>query len=263
MMNNEVKISRGVFIGVDVGSSYTKLVAVNAKKEIIGWSIRKSGISLSVTSDECLDEVINYTGFKKEDIVKTVSTGYGRKNVVFADMSRTEISCHAKGCFHYFPFAINIVDIGGQDNKVIKLNDRGVRTSFKMNRKCAAGTGAFLEEMSLRLNVPTGDMNEIASSAEGMVQLGSFCTVFSGTEVLKNIGLGKSVGDIVKGLFLSVLQRVIEMESFSNKVVVTGGVVAHNPYLIEMATDLISQSILVPKHPQLTGALGAALCAVE
>jgi predicted CoA-substrate-specific enzyme activase len=159
--------------------------------------------------------------------------------------------------------AVSIIDIGGQDNKIIKIDDNGHRISFKMNRKCAAGTGAFLEEMSARLDIPLEDMDGLARRSTDMVKLGSFCTVFSGTEVLENIRSGKKVTDIVKGLFYSVIKRVMEMDSLTEKVVMTGGVVANNPYLVEMAEEIIGRQILVPEYPQLTGAIGAALYAMD
>jgi predicted CoA-substrate-specific enzyme activase len=132
-----------------------------------------------------------------------------------------------------------------------------------MNRKCAAGTGAFLEEMSARLDVPLEDMDELAYKSEEMVKLGSYCTVFSATEILENIRMGKKLPDIVKGVFFSVIKRIIEMDSFSEKVVMTGGVVAHNPYLVKMTEEMIKREILVPEYPQLSGAVGAALYALE
>jgi predicted CoA-substrate-specific enzyme activase len=163
----------------------------------------------------------------------------------------------------YFPQEITVIDIGGQDNKVIKLDKAGRRTSFKMNRKCAAGTGAFLEEMSARLDIPIDEMDGLAAQSENMVKLGSFCTVFSATEVLENIRHGKKIDDIVKGVFFSVIRRVLEMDSMTENVVMTGGVVAHNPYLVKMAEEMIERKILVPDHPQLTGAIGAALYAMS
>jgi predicted CoA-substrate-specific enzyme activase len=159
--------------------------------------------------------------------------------------------------------AMTIIDIGGQDNKVIKLDNEGRRINFKMNRKCAAGTGAFLEEMSSRLEIPLEDMDSLARESTEMVELGSFCTVFSGTEVLEKIRQGKKVPDIVKGLFFSVIKRVLEMEALSNNVVMTGGVVAHNPYLVQMVSDITGLKILTPEYPQLTGAVGAALFAMD
>jgi predicted CoA-substrate-specific enzyme activase len=183
--------------------------------------------------------------------------------VSFSQDTKTEIGCHARGCFHYFPMAITVIDIGGQDNKVIKLDDDGRRLNFKMNRKCAAGTGAFLEEMAMRLDIPLEDMDGLARQSEHMVELGSYCTVFSGTEVLEKIRQGIRVPDLVKGIFYSVIKRVLEMDSLAGRVVMTGGVVANNPYLVEMVRETVDHDILVPEHPQLTGAVGAALFAME
>ncbi|MGD2022891.1 MAG: acyl-CoA dehydratase activase, partial [Desulfobacterales bacterium] len=181
----------------------------------------------------------------------------------FARDTKTEIGCHAKGCFLYFPFATTIIDIGGQDNKIIKLDPSGKRTGFKMNRKCAAGTGAFLEEMAMRLDVSLDEMNGLASRSDNMVKLGSFCTVFSATEVLENIRQGKKLPDIVKGVFYSMIKRVLEMDALTEKVVMTGGVVAHNAYMVKMTEEMIGRKILVPEYPQLTGAIGAALYAMQ
>lgn len=251
------------FAGVDVGASRTKVVVTDAHGHIAGYSVARSGTDFSATADHCLARALAMAGVKKDRIVRTVSTGYGRKNVSYAKDQRTEISCHGKGCYYYYSFAITIIDIGGQDNKIIKLDDAGRRTSFKMNRKCAAGTGAFLEEMSPRLDIPLSKMNGLAEASTDMVRLGSFCTVFSATEVLENIRRGKRVEDIVKGLFFSVISRISEMDAFTEKVVMTGGVVAHNPYLVEMTSELIDRPILVPDLPQFTGALGAALYAID
>jgi predicted CoA-substrate-specific enzyme activase len=183
--------------------------------------------------------------------------------VAFSWGTKTEIACHAKGCFHYFPVAMTIIDIGGQDNKIIKVDEAGRRTSFKMNRKCAAGTGAFLEEMAMRLDIPIEEMDGLARQSEHMVELGSYCTVFSGTEVLEKIRQGEQVADIVKGLFFSVIKRVLEMDALTDRVAMTGGVVAHNPLLVTMVEEITGREILVPEHPQLTGAVGAALFAME
>ena len=132
-----------------------------------------------------------------------------------------------------------------------------------MNRKCAAGTGAFLEEMSLRLDIPLEAMDALARQSLEMVKLGSYCTVFSATEVLENIRHGKKVPDIVKGLFYSVVKRVLEMDSHAGRVVMTGGVVAHNPYIVEMAGEMVGQPVVLPEFPQLAGAIGAALYALD
>ena len=251
------------FAGADGGAARTKVAVIDADGQMVGYRVGRSGTDFTATADRCLEAALTMAGIEKDRIGRTISTGYGRKNVSYAQDHRTEISCHGKGCFHYFPFAITIIDIGGQDNKIIKIDENGRRTAFKMNRKCAAGTGAFLEEMSPRLDIPLSDMNSLAAASTDMVKLGSFCTVFSATEVLENIRRGKRVEDIVKGLFFSVISRITEMDAFTEKVVMTGGVVAHNPYLVEMTQALINRPMLVPELPQFTGALGAALYAKE
>jgi predicted CoA-substrate-specific enzyme activase len=252
-----------LFVGTDVGSSRTKVAVIDSDKNLLGFAVKKSGIDFTATARYCLQKALEMAGASFDTIEKSVSTGYGRKNVPYADDTRTEIGCHAKGCFLYYPRSITIIDIGGQDNKIVKLDEQGRRTSFKMNRKCAAGTGAFLEEMATRLDIPLDGMDALARESENMVKLGSFCTVFSATEVLENIRRGKKVSDIVKGVFYSVVKRVLEMDSLTEEVVMTGGVVEHNPYLVLMTAEIAGQKILVPEHPQLTGAIGAALYAVE
>jgi predicted CoA-substrate-specific enzyme activase len=254
--------AKTIYIGADVGSSRTKVAVLDAGKHLLGYAVKKSGTDFTATVQECLANSLKMAGVKQKDVTNAVSTGYGRKNVPFANDTKTEIGCHGSGSFLYFPKSITVIDIGGQDNKVIKLDDNGRRTSFKMNRKCAAGTGAFLEEMSARLDIPLEKMDALAARSQDMVKLGSFCTVFSATEVLENIRHGKKIEDIVKGVFFSVIKRVLEMDSLTENVVMTGGVVAHNPYLIEMAEDMIGRPVLVPEHPQLTGAIGAALYAM-
>lgn len=253
-----------VWVGLDMGASRTKVALIDAQGRLRGQAIRKSGVDFAAAAEQCLDAALAQANSQPNRIAAAVATGYGRNNVGFITRrSKTEIGCHARGCFHSFPQAISIIDIGGQDNKIIKLDAEGRRESFKMNRKCAAGTGAFLEEMSSRLDIPLAEMNNLARQATEMIKLGSYCTVFSATEVLENIRHGKPVADIIKGIFYSMIQRVLEMDQLGQNVVLSGGVVAHNPYLVEMTAELIGRPVLLPEFPQLTGALGAALYARE
>jgi predicted CoA-substrate-specific enzyme activase len=252
-----------LYAGVDIGASRTKVAILDGNKRLIGHSVLKSGTDFAKTADMGLADSLKMAGALRKEVAGCVSTGYGRKNVSFSTETKTEIGCHAKGCYHYFPMAMTIIDIGGQDNKIIKLDADGRRMSFKMNRKCAAGTGAFLEEMSPRLDIPLEEMNQLAPLSQDMVKLGSFCTVFSATEVLEKIREGKKLEDIVKGLFFSVIKRVLEMDSLTENIVMTGGVVAHNRYIVDMVEEITGKTILVPEYPQLTGAIGAALYAVD
>ncbi|MBU4037712.1 MAG: ATPase [Proteobacteria bacterium] len=252
-----------LFVGIDVGASRTKVAIIDSRKKLAGYAVEKSGTDFFSAATKCLNLSLAASKSSKNDISRIISTGYARKNVSFSDETKTEISCHGKGSFHYFPMGISIIDIGGQDNKIIKIDKDGRRLSFRMNRKCAAGTGAFLEEMSVRLDIPLEKMDGLARQSLDIVELGSYCTVFSATEVLGKIRQGKKVPDIIKGLFLSVIKRVLEMDSLGDNVVMTGGVVAHNPFLVKMTEEIIGRKVLLPEHPQLTGAIGAALYAIE
>jgi predicted CoA-substrate-specific enzyme activase len=257
-------MTQPVFVGLDLGASRTKVAVVDQKGDLLGYAVKKSGTDFTITGAACLDASLEMAGVTRHNIVKAVSTGYGRANVAFiTQVNKTEIGCLAKGCHHFFPGVITIIDIGGQDNKIIKLGAAGNRSSFKMNRKCAAGTGSFLEEMAFRLDIPLEEMNELARTSENMIKLGSYCTVFSATEVLESIRNGKKVSDIVKGVFFSVIKRVLEMDSLTESVVMTGGVVAYNPYIVEMTEEMIGRKVLLPKLPQLAGAIGAALYAMN
>lgn len=260
-MNNCALSQSSLYAGVDVGASHTKVALIDAAGTLRGHAVRKSGVDFSATADACLAEALKMAGGSTDAVIHTISTGYGRHNVTYAGGNRTEIGCHAQGCYLYYPEAVTVIDIGGQDNKIIKLDQRGRRISFKMNRKCAAGTGAFLEEMATRLDISLATMDDLARQSTETVTIGSYCTVFSATEVLEYIRHGKKVQDIIKGLFISVIRRILEMDELTEKVVMTGGVVAHNPYLVELTEAQIGRAVNTPPLPQLTGAIGAALYA--
>ncbi len=258
-MSGEKKI----FVGVDLGSSRTKVAVINEEKKLLGYAVMKSGTDYSSSARTCLDKALVMAGAGFKEISRIISSGYGRRNISFSNDTKTEISCHAKGCYYYYPEASTIIDIGSQDNKIIKIDQEGKRLSFKMNRKCAAGTGAFLEEIAFMLDIKLNSLNKLALLSTETVELGSYCTVFSKTEVLERIKEGNKLPDIVKALFKSVIRRVTEMDSFNEKVVITGGVVAYNLFLAKMLSDYIGRKVFVPENPQFTGALGAALFASE
>ncbi len=249
--------------GVDVGSCTTKAALLDGEGRLSAYHVDYSGTDFSVSADEVWAECLKKADISPDKVRAVTSTGYGRKSVAFASASLTEISCHARGCLYYFKGPMTVVDIGGQDNKVIKLDAEGRRTSFKMNRKSAAGTGAFLEEMALRLRLPVERLDELARQADGEVALGSYCTVFSATEVLEKIKGGNPVDRIVRGLFHSVVKRILEMDTLTDTVVLTGGVIEHNPFLAEMLKDYTQGKVVIPPHPQIMGALGAALYAYD
>lgn len=249
--------------GIDIGASSAKLVIVDEAGRIVGRALRRSGVDYAAAAEQNLAEALAAAGLKREDISRTVSTGYGRDNVAWSDGRLTEITCHAHGAWFHFRRRITVIDIGAQDSKVIHLDDGGRRSSFKMNRKCAAGTGAFLEEIALRLALNVADLNGLAEQSRKEVTLGSFCTVFAATEILSKIRAGDRVEDIVKGAFRSVVKRIAEMDAMDGDLVMTGGVAAHNPCLVRLVGESFGKPVLVPPDPQITGAFGAALLAME
>jgi predicted CoA-substrate-specific enzyme activase len=253
----------GYFAGIDVGTSHIKVVLIDASSEMRGSHIRRSGADLKASISTAFEGAVADAGSRPDDVVYTVATGFGRGNVTFADESKTEISCHAKGAHHFFPGRMTVIDIGGQDTKVIKIDGDGKTLRFRMNRKCAAGTGAFLEEIAHKLDLPMDEMNTLAHKSTNDTALGSYCTVFASTEILTRIREGENVEDMAKSAYESVARRVIEMDSLEDKIVMTGGVVAHNDIVKTILERHTGSEILIPTEPQLTGAFGAALFARE
>jgi len=251
------------FCGIDIGASTAKLAIIDAEARVVAQALRRSGVDYAAAADANLAEALAAAGLVREQVRRVVSTGYGRDNVPWADARMTEIACHGKGAWFHFRRRMTVIDIGAQDSKVIHLDEAGRRLSFKMNRKCAAGTGAFLEEIALRLDLPLSELNALAERSTKEVTLGSFCTVFTATEILARIRAGERVEDIVKGAFRSVVKRLIEMDTVQETLVLTGGVVAHNPLLVKLAGEAFGTEALVPPDPQYVGAFGAALFARE
>jgi len=256
-------MGRVLYAGIDVGASATKAALLAPDGSIAGKAAVSSGFDFSKASAAALDAALLDAGASTADVAYAISTGYGRKNVISANAIRTEIACHAKGAFHYFPKEITVVDIGGQDNKIIKVSGEGKRLDFKMNRKCAAGTGVFLEEIAYKMDIPLNELNGLGKQSDNPVELGSYCTVFTGTEILSRIREGRKKEDIVRGVFGSVVKRIIEMDPLEDRVAITGGVIAHNDIILDLLRICTKKEILIPRLAQFTGALGAALSAME
>ncbi|MDM7998346.1 MAG: acyl-CoA dehydratase activase [Acidobacteriota bacterium] len=252
-----------LFGGIDIGASATKVALLNDGRGLLASDIRKTGVSFETCAQEAMEAALASCGRKFGDLSRVVSTGYGRHNVKFAHGTRTEIACHSKAAHFAFPRAITVVDVGGQDNKIIHLDAEGRRNHFKMNRKCAAGTGAFLEEVAQRMDVPLDQMDPLARQASHIVHMGSYCTVFTKTEILAHLRAGEKVPEIVAGLVDSVAKRIIEMDPLNGEVVISGGVVDHIPVLAEMLARHLGHPVHILPNAQLAGAFGAALFAAE
>lgn len=250
-------------LGIDIGAAYTKSVIINQDKKILASHVTKSGADLASAGKLVYQESLTKAGIQKDEIKLITATGFGRNNVAYANRTITEITAHAKGAYHYFPRPITIIDIGGQDNKIIKMDNTGHIVNFKMNRKCAAGTGAFIEEIAYKMDLPVSELNQLAKKSTEDLQLGSYCTVFTATEILTKIREGKSKENIVRGIFSSVAKRIIELDPLEGEVVMTGGVIAYNDILLEIISSMVNKQVLVPPNPQLIGAFGVALFGLD
>ena len=251
------------YAGIDCGSWNTKAALVDAEGRLVATAVVRTAADIEGAAERAFDELLATAQVERSAVAAVWSTGFGRHAIKFANGSRTELDSHARGALQFVPGPLTVIDIGGQDAKIILVDADGRRVAHKMNRKCAAGTGSFLEEIALRLDVRIGELPALAARSTEDIQLGSFCTVFTGTEVLHLIREGKRPADLARAAYRSVVKRVLEMERVEGKVVATGGVVAHHPMIVHLLEKAIGEKVTVPNHPQETGALGVAMAARE
>ena len=261
-MNDNNRQDGRVVAGVDVGAATAKAVILN-NSSVLASSVIPTGFSAARAGEAVTKEALEKAGLAMGDLEYIVSTGYGRRAVSFANKVLTEIICHAAGVSWLIPTARTIIDIGGQDSKVIGLDDKGNVANFVMNDKCAAGTGRFLEVMAGVLGVDISEMGPVSLLGQEPCQISSTCTVFAESEMVSLRAEGRSREDIIAGIHKALARRVAIMGapvSFKEKVVFTGGV-AKNVGIKNALEEEIRLEILIPQEPQIVGALGAALLA--
>ncbi len=251
--------------GCDIGSLTAKAVIMNDDK-IIGQEV----IRVKTRPEDSANAVIRLAAENADislsDIKITVGTGYGKDAVSFADATQSEISCHAKGAWWNLPSVRTIVDIGGQDAKAIRIDDKGNVARYIYNDKCAAGTGRFLEVMAKALEVDLADMGELSAQANEKIRISNQCVIFAETEVVSLINEGRDVRSIICGLHHAMANRVASLAKsieVHEDVVMTGGV-AKNSGMFNALSDGLGVPVkTLPVDPQINGALGAALFAAE
>ena len=252
-----------MFAGIDVGSLVTKSVVLKNGK-IAGYSVISSRTNPMKAGEQALKEAITRANCKRKAIKCIVATGYGRNSFSFANKAVTELTCHATGAYYLNPNIRTVIDIGGQDSKVIKLDQNGKMSDFTMNDKCAAGTGRFLEVMAQALEVGLDSMGEFSLKSNNPCSLSSICTVFAETEVVSLIASGAKKKDIVAGLHNSIARRVGSMAKglgLQKEIAFTGGVAKNLGVRNAIEEFLDIKFAPISEDPQIIGALGAALIA--
>jgi (R)-2-hydroxyacyl-CoA dehydratese activating ATPase len=242
-------------IGIDAGSTTCKAVALDAEGRIVARRVEPASPRVDQQAARMLADLRREAGGDPP----VGATGYGRKRVA-GGRPVTEISCHARGAFALAGRAGLLIDMGGQDTKVIEIGSAGEVLDFAMNDKCAAGTGRFLEVILGRLEVPFHQVTPLIAQASRAVPVSSTCTVFAESEVISLVAGGEPLAGIVKGLHTSLASRVAALarRGGGGEVLMSGGV-ALNAGMVESLSQAMGRAVRVLPEPQLVGALGAAL----
>ena len=252
-------------LGIDSGSTSTNAVIINQDKKIIAHDVIRTGAKSIESAQKILENILNKSNLKKDDISLIVSTGYGRVSITYADESVTEISCHGKGAHYFNPKIRTILDIGGQDSKAISLNDNGDVKDFVMNDKCAAGTGRFLEMMAKTLDIPINELGPISLDSKENIEITSMCSVFAESEVISLIAQNKEKSDIIHGIHNSIASKsysLLKRVGLEKGFMMTGGV-AKNVGVVKAVEDKLGSKLYICEEPEIVGATGAALYALE
>lgn len=251
-------------MGIDVGSTASKCIILKDGKDIVSKSL--IGVGTGTTGPtRAVEAVLNECNLSKSDMNYILATGYGRNSIDWVHGEMSELSCHAKAAYFLFPDVRTVIDIGGQDAKVLRINDKGMLTNFAMNDKCAAGTGRFLDVMACIIEVNIDDLEDLSSKSTKVVNISSTCTVFAESEVISQLANNSNICDIVNGIHRSVAGRVAGLArrvGVEDEVVMTGGV-AKNGGVVTALEKELGKKIYVSPFAQYAGALGAALVAYE
>jgi (R)-2-hydroxyacyl-CoA dehydratese activating ATPase len=253
--------------GVDVGSTYTKAVVVGLEEggPVLGRGMVRTGFRLAEAAAEALDAARSEAGVAPEEVAYVVSTGYGRFLVPFRDAQATDLTAHARGASYLFPDARTVLDVGGQTMKVTRFDEHGKVLSFRLNDKCAAGTGAFLEKTARYLGYATEEIGPLAATSKTPVPISGVCAVFAESEVINHVSSGASSADILHGAIASLVDRSVQLLRRARaepEVVLVGGILRFET-MVRLLSEKLGIAVRVAEGDlvQLNGALGAAVLA--
>jgi predicted CoA-substrate-specific enzyme activase len=241
-------------LGIDLGSSYTKGVLVDENSRMAGFHCVKSGYNFNNASAK----IISHFSANYEIEYPVYTCGYGREQISASFVSNSELIALSKAVYEIFKHSCSIIDIGGQDTKFIRVNALGQVEKFKMNRKCAAGTGSFLEEIAFRLDVTPGEFTEFAKEATEEVRINSYCTVFAISEIIGMIKNGAILPNIILGIYNSIILRSFELSLIEDHLVITGGLPDMHPTIVSLFKKKYPDTDS-PEHSQFLAAYGCVL----
>jgi len=252
-----------MYAGIDAGSRAIKVVLIGEDgSEIVAKGQVDQGVEQDKLACRLFEKVLAEAGMGRSEVRRIVATGYGRNAVPIADTTITEITCHAVGVRQLVPAALTVIDIGGQDSKLVRLDTSGKVRDFAMNDRCAAGTGRFLEVVADRLGLSLSDLGPMAAQSHSPAAISSMCVVFAETEIIGLLAGGRAREDIVAGVQTAIASRIVAMagRNVEPPIVFTGGVARISG--MEMALEAaLGHAVAISPDPQMTGALGAALLA--
>ncbi len=252
-------------MGIDFGSTTAKTVILDLHGKVVASNVAHMGAVSGEGVKSSINGALSEAGITQEDVGRTVSTGYGRRMLDIADKNYTEITCHARGAVAMVPDARLVIDIGGQDSKVISVDANGLVAQFAMNDRCAAGTGKFLEVLARAMQIELTDMGDIALQAKEKLKISSMCATFAETEVISLLAEGNSKPDVLGAVHAAIANRTMGLVGRVGKkgpVVMTGGV-AKNAAAVHYIEEALGMKLHLPSAPQTAGALGAALLALD
>lgn len=255
----------GHFLGVDLGSTTAKAVVVDRSGVILGSSIIAMGAVSRQGMQTAIVAALAEAALEEGDIGGIVSTGYGRRLVPGVQRTYTEITCHARGAAAMMPGVRMVVDVGGQDSKAITVDSDGLVDNFAMNDRCASGTGRFYEVLARAIECDIADLGALALRGGQDLEVSSMCATFAETEIVSLLAQGLPVEDIASSVHSAISGRTLALIAQVGRhfpVVMTGGV-AQNPAAVHFLARALDHEVLVPAQPQIVGAYGAALLALE
>jgi len=249
--------------GIDVGSSYTKVVLLGDEPQALATAMIPTGFRLEAASETAFAEALAAAGLERHDVDYLVSTGAGRYQVPFRDLQATDLTAQARGARHLFPRTRTLLDVGGQTMKASRLDERGRVAAFRLNDKCAAGTGAFLEKTARYLGFSTEQIGQLAATSGHPASISGVCAVFAESEVINHVSQGKAPGEILEGAMVSLVARSVQLLKrvrLEPEITLVGGIMRF-PTMTRVLREQLGLHVNVPGEPmaQFTAALGAAV----